>query len=266
MRLLACATTTVTAAALALSALAAPAHATVPAAVPAAGPATGPATGPARSVYGFAWADGKGHLRIVPKKAVRETRRTYALKTLPGARELRLDYTGAAYTRVTVACDLKETEGRVAVDAKGLGRTKCATEDLTDTLGLGPVPVRVEHRDGRATRVSEILAGAWPDPRTARGTIKRVNDTTVLFTTGGKRIKLGYSYTTTFHRTTATCGAGWLSGRPVNADRKGLGKKSCQWTDLTKALKTVRHPVLVKVDYTPGVDSLNEVWEVFGDA
>ncbi|GAA2211241.1 hypothetical protein GCM10009850_067000 [Nonomuraea monospora] len=217
-------------------------------------------------MYGFAWADGKGHLRIVPKTAARDSRVTYTLKSLPKAKELHLDYTRAAYGRVTVACDLKETEGRVAVDAKGLGRTKCKPAHLADQLGRGPVAVRVEHAGGKATRVNEILVGDWGTPRTARGTIKRVNDTTVLFATGGKTIKLGYTYTTAFHRTTARCGDGWLTGRPVNADKNGLGKKQCAWTDLTKALKGVKYPVLVKVDYTPGVNSLNEVWEVFGDA
>ncbi|MFC5830477.1 hypothetical protein [Nonomuraea insulae] len=233
MRLLACAT------ALALS---------VPA-TPAA---------PTAFVYGYAWPDGQGHLRVVPRSA--------ALKAVAGAKELRLDYTGAAYGRITVACDLKETEGRANVDAKGLGRTMCKPADLAATLGRGPVPVRVEHRGGKATRVNEILVKDWPDPRLAKGTLKRVNDTTVLFATGGKTVKLGYAYTTTFSRTTARCGDGWLAGRPVNASQNGLGKKDCTWKDLTKALKGVRHPVLVKIDYTPGVDSLNQVWEIFGDA
>ncbi|MEV4171712.1 hypothetical protein [Nonomuraea sp. NPDC049709] len=246
MRPLVCATV----AALALSAFTAPAQA-------------------ASSAYGYAWSDGKGHLRIVPKTATRVMRQgnvLHRLKTLSGAKELRLDYTGAAYARVTVACGLKETEGQVALDAKGLGRTACAPAHLRESLGRGPVPVRVEHRGGKATRVNEILVANWPGRRSATGTLKRVNDTTVVFATGGKKIKLGYSYSTVFHRTTARCGDGWLTGRPVNADRNGLGKKQCTWTDLTKALKGTRHPVLVKIDYTPGVDSLDEVWEVFGDA
>ncbi|AQZ68732.1 unnamed protein product [[Actinomadura] parvosata subsp. kistnae] len=220
----------------------------------------------ASAVYGFAWADGKGHLRIVPKSASRATRRTFAFKALPKAKELRLDYTKAAYGRVTTACDLKETEGRVAVDAKGLGRTKCTPAHLADELGSGPVPVRVEHAGGKATKVNEVLVASWGSPRTATGTIKRAGDTSVLLTTGGKQIKLGYAYTTAFYRTTARCGDAWLAGKPVNADRNGLGKKMCTWQDLTKALKGAAHPVLVKVDYTPGVDALNEVWEVYGDA
>ncbi|MBB6546040.1 hypothetical protein [Nonomuraea rubra] len=220
----------------------------------------------ATAVYGFAWADGKGHLRLVPKSATRASKTFYTFKALPKGKELRLDYTRAAYGRVTVACDLVETEGRIAVDAKGLGRTKCGPGDLTDTLARGPQPVRVEYRGGKATRVNEVLISGWGTPRTATGTIKRVNDTTVLFTTGGRTIKLGYTYMTTFYRTTAKCGDGWLAGRPVNAGRNGLGKKQCTWTDLTKALKGNRHPVLVKAGYTPLADSLNEVWEVFGDA
>ncbi|MFB4270273.1 hypothetical protein [Nonomuraea sp. GTA35] len=252
MRLLvACATAAATVS------LSTPAEAAVPLSTPAEA---------ATAVYGFAWADGKGHLRLVPKSATRASKRSYTFKTLHRALELRLDYTKAAYGRVTVACDLVETEGRIAVDGRGLGRTKCGPGDLTETLARGPVPVRVEYRGGKATRVNEILIADWGSPRTARGTVKRVNDTAVLFTAGGRTIKLGYTYTTAFHRTTARCGDGWLTGRPVNADRNGLGKKPCTWTDLTKALKGTRHPVLVKVDYTPGVDALNEVWEVFGDA
>ncbi|MFD0470146.1 hypothetical protein ACFQ0B_18810 [Nonomuraea thailandensis] len=115
----------------------------------------------ATAVYGFAWADGKGHLRIVPKSAARDSRVTYTLKSLPKAKELRLDHTRAAYGRVTVACDLKETEGRVAVDAKGLGRTACKPGHLAEQLGRGPVSVRVEYTGGRATRVNEILVGDW---------------------------------------------------------------------------------------------------------
>ncbi|GAA2868955.1 hypothetical protein GCM10020220_067910 [Nonomuraea rubra] len=140
----------------------------------------------ATAVYGFAWADGKGHLRLVPKSATRASKTFYTFKALPKGKELRLDYTRAAYGRVTVACDLVETEGRIAVDAKGLGRTKCGPGDLTDTLARGPQPVRVEYRGGKATRVNEVLISGWGTPRTATGTIKRVNDTTVLFTTGGQ--------------------------------------------------------------------------------
>ncbi|MEV0614973.1 hypothetical protein AB0I81_16730 [Nonomuraea sp. NPDC050404] len=232
------------------------------------GTLTVPAQAAATSAYGFAWDDGKGHLRVLPKSATRPTRTTHALKTRAGAKELRLDYTKAAYRRVTVACDLVETEGRVAVDGKGLGRTECATADLTATLGRGPVPVRVEYRGGKATRVSEILVPDRPAPRTAWGTIKRISDTAVEFAPrgGGKKIKLGYTYATGFYRTTATCGDGWLAGKPVNAGKDGLGKKQCEWTDLTKALKSARHPVLAQIGYSPNVDSLHEVWEFFGDA
>ncbi|MBF8188821.1 hypothetical protein ITP53_24410 [Nonomuraea sp. K274] len=246
MRLLACAT----AAVLTLSGLAVPAAAVT-------------------HVYGYAWSDGDGRLRVVPRSATRVTRQGHVfhrLKTVSGAKELRLDYTGASYGRVTVACDLKETEGHVALDAGGLGRTACEPAHLETELLAGPVPLRIEYRGGKATRVNEILVHDWPDPRPARGTISRINDTTVVFTAGDKKIKLGYTYTTAFHRTTARCGDGWLAGEPVNAAKSGLGRKPCAWTDLTKALKAARHPVLVKVDYTPGVGSLDQVWEVFGDA
>ncbi|MEQ4716722.1 hypothetical protein [Nonomuraea sp. B19D2] len=246
MRLLACAT------ALAMSFSAAPASAQA-----------------TEVVYGYAWADGEGHLRIVPKSATfvrKDGFLGYRLKAVTKAKEVRLGYTRASYGRVTVACDLKETEGRVALDAKGLGRTACKPGDLDDALGRGPVPLRVEYRGANAVKVNEFLVTEWPGSRTARGTLERVNDTTVLFATGGKQVKLGYTYATSFHRTTARCRDGWLAGEPVNADKKGLGKKSCTSADLTRALKTVKHPVLVKIDYTPGVDGVNEVWEVFGDA
>ncbi|TDD02199.1 hypothetical protein E1292_23955 [Nonomuraea deserti] len=250
MRPLACAT----AAALALSGIAAPAEA---------------AEATTKTVYGYAWSDGQGRLRITPKSASFVKQKGflgYRLKAAPRAKELRLDYSRAAYGRITVACDLKETEGRVAVDRKGLGRTRCSPRDLSAELGRGPVPVRVEHRGGKATRVNEFVVADRPDQRSARGTIKRIDDTTVVFASGGKKIKLGYTYATSFYRTTAHCGSGWLTGRPVNADANGLGKKPCTPAHLTKALRTVRHPVLVKIEYTPGADSLDQVWEVFGDA
>jgi hypothetical protein len=220
-------------------------------------------------VYGYAWADGKGHLRIVPKSATfvnRKGFKGYHLKAVPGAKELRLDYTKAAFRRVTVACDLKETEGRVALDAKGLGRTVCAPRHLADQLGRGVTPLRIRYEGGKAVAINEILVGNWPNSRTAEGTIKRINDTTVLFETGGKKIKLGYAYTTYFYRVTKGCRDGWLSGRPVNADRDGLGQKSCDHTDLTKVLKPLKHPVLAQLRYSAEVGGIDEVWEVYGDA
>ncbi|GAA3234092.1 hypothetical protein [Nonomuraea helvata] len=246
MRLLACT------AALAMGCFAVPAHAEA-----------------TKVVYGYAWADGTGHLRVVPKSAAfvrKDGFVGYRLKAVTGAKEVRLGYTRASYGRVTVACDLKETEGQVALDAKGLGRTACKPGDLDDSLDRGPVPLRVEYQGSRAVRINEFLVQGWPAARTARGTLKRVNDSTVLFATGGKQVKLGYTYATSFHRTTARCQDAWLAGKPVNADKNGLGKKSCTAADLTRALKTAKHPVLVKIDYTPGVDGVNEVWEVFGDA
>ncbi|SDJ53248.1 hypothetical protein SAMN05421874_102121 [Nonomuraea maritima] len=232
--------------------------------------ATQTAASPSGVVYGWAWSDGQGHLRIVPKAEsfVKQSSgfTGYQLKDVPGAEEVRLDYGAATFGRVTVECGLKETEGNVALDAKGLGRTACTPADLTDGLERGPVALRAEYRTGKATRINEILVSDWPDLRTATGTIQRVNDTTVLLSTGGKQVKLGYSFATAFYRTTAGCGDGWLTGRPVNADKDGLGKKQCSADDLTAALAKLHDPVRVKVDYTPGVDSLEQVWEVFGDA
>lgn len=232
--------------------------------------ATQAATAPSGVVYGWAWSDGQGRLRVVPKAESFVKQPSgfvgYQLKEIPGAEELSLDYGAATFGRVTVECGLKETEGNVALDAKGLGRTMCAPADLTDGLKRGPVALRAEYRAGKATRVNEILVSDWPDLRTATGTIQRVNDTTVLLSTGGKQVKLGYSFATAFFRATAGCGDGWLTGKPVNADKDGLGKKQCSADDLTAALAKVHDPVRVKVEYTPGVDSLEQVWEVFGDA
>ncbi|TMR21646.1 hypothetical protein ETD86_14570 [Nonomuraea turkmeniaca] len=224
-------------------------------------------------VYGYAWADGQGHLRIVPKSAtfVKATGGFvgYRLKPVSGAKEVRLDYTKAtklAFGRVTVACDLKETEGRVAVDRKGLGRTACKPADLAAGLQRGVTPLRVEYRGSMAVKINEFLVDNWPNSRTGRGTIKRINDNSVLFATGGKTIKLGYSYTTFFYRATARCPDGWLAGEPVNAGKNGLGKMSCSAADLTKVLKSQKHPVLVQLRYSPEVGGIDEVWEIYGDA
>ncbi|MFE3448439.1 hypothetical protein ACFXJ8_05840 [Nonomuraea sp. NPDC059194] len=214
--------------------------------------------------YGFAWADGKGVLRITPARAslVKEHGiLRYKLKAVAGAKEIRLDYTKAAYRRITVACDLVETEGHVALDGKGLGRTKCGPADLAFTLQRGPAPVRVDYSGKQAVTVSEFLTD-WGEAKTAYGTIKRINDTTVSF----KGIKLGYTHAVGFNRVTASCSSGWLSGRPVNADHDGLGTKHCAAAHLTKVLKAQQHPVLVKADYNPLSGELQEVWEVFGDA
>ncbi|WP_219471891.1 hypothetical protein [Nonomuraea rhizosphaerae] len=214
--------------------------------------------------YGWAWRVGGTELRITPMTAAYR-RPHYTFHPIRGAKELRLDYSKAAYRRVTVACDLKETEGRVAVDRKGLGTTACKPRDLSFTLDQSPTSVRVEYRGSKAVKVSELFANT-PRTRSVRGTIKRIDDSTLLFTGQGTKIKLGYTWVTTFHRTTKGCGDGWLSGRPVNADRNGLGKKTCRNVHLTAALKNVRHPVLVKLDYTPDVNQVHDVWEVFGDA
>ncbi|MCA2225793.1 hypothetical protein [Nonomuraea aurantiaca] len=215
-------------------------------------------------VYGYAWATGTTEIRVTPMAATYR-KPLHTFKAVPGAKELRLDYAKAAFRRVTVACDLKETEGRVAIDRKGLGTTVCKPDALTDKLASGPAPVRVEYRGTEAVKINEVLA-KWTEPRTARGTVKRVDDTTVLFTRAGRTVKLGYTNLMSFARTTRRCGDGWLAGRPVNADGHGLGKKACGSRDFTKALKSVGHPVLVQVDYVPDVNELSGVREVFGDA
>ncbi|MEU4233425.1 hypothetical protein AB0F17_54850 [Nonomuraea sp. NPDC026600] len=217
-----------------------------------------------KAVYGWAWSTGVTGIRITPMAATYR-KPLHTFKAVPGAKELRLDYAKAAFRRVTVACDLKETEGKVALDRAGLGTTVCEPRDLTADLASGPSAVRVEYRGTKAVKISEVLAHG-PEPRTTRGTVKRIDDTTVLFTGAGRTLKLGYTNLMTFGRTTRRCGDGWLAGKPVNADKHGLGKKPCQASDFAQALKSVGHPVLVQVDYVPQVNELSGVREVFGDA
>ncbi|GGK73412.1 hypothetical protein Sme01_06930 [Sphaerisporangium melleum] len=211
------------------------------------------------AVYGFAWADGTGVLRVLPVKATLNRRSgppRYTFSPIPGAKERRIDYSRAEFRRVTSACDLKETEGVVKVDAKGLGTTRCKPADLAFALGLGPTPVKISL--GAKKRVYEVLALPGSS-KTAYGTIRRVNDTTVLFTRGKKSIRLGYT-ALTFTRTTRSCGSPWLADRS-NAQKNGLGRKDCTGADFTKALKALKRPVLAKIDYTSLSNQLNQVWE-----
>jgi hypothetical protein len=221
-----------------------------------------------RIVYGHAWADGSGHLRVLPQSATAVKRAgnvLYRLKAIPKAKELRLRYSGTDYRRVATACNLKETEGQISVDRNGFGRTSCGSSHLATTLGFGPVAVRVQYTGGKAVKVSEFLP--YPSKLSlVRGTVKRVDDRTVLFTRGGKTVKLGYTHGLAFSRVTARCDAGWLTGRPVNADRDGLGTKGCRAADFAAALKKLAHPVLVQIDYQPVSGQVFQVWEVFGDA
>ncbi|NUR83156.1 MAG: hypothetical protein HOY71_03605 [Nonomuraea sp.] len=214
--------------------------------------------------WGYAWSDGATGLRFTPRLATYH-KPVHTLKTIKGAKELRLDYSAAAYRRITVACDLKETEGSVAIDAQGLGKTRCKPSDLTASLQRGYVPVRVEYSGTKATKVTEFVPGVVP-AIVADGTIKRIDDRTIAFTRKGKTIRLRYSFDASFLRVTAGCGDGWLTGKPVNADRNGLGRKGCSAADLTKVLRGVRYPVLARLDYEPMSGAVREVTEWFRDA
>ncbi|MDR8409972.1 hypothetical protein MTP10_14640 [Nonomuraea sp. 3-1Str] len=237
-----------------------------PAAPAAATAATRPAQAEAKTeaVFGYAWADGAGRLRVTPRAATYR-KPLHRFTAIAGARRLTLDYTGAAYRRVTVACDLKETEGQIAIDGRGRGTTRCAPGDLTESLRGGPVPVHVEHRDGRAVTVSEVLVQPSPS-RVVRGTLRPAGDSAVLFTRAGRTVRLGYTRAAAFSRVTRGCRDGWLTGEPVNADANGLGRKACTGADLAGALRGVRHPVAVRVDYVPLSEEVQQVWEVYGDA
>ncbi|WP_406311763.1 hypothetical protein OHA77_24060 [Streptosporangium sp. NBC_01639] len=234
-------------------------------AVCATGLVTTPASASAsEAFYGFAWADGATTLRITPAKAVLVKGHgapRYKLTPVSGAKERRLNYSGADFRRITAECRLKESEGVVRVDGKGLGTTRCRAGDLTFALGLGPVPIRVS--PGTTKRIHEILATP-SGSKTAYGTIRRQNDTTVVFTAGGRSVKLGYT-ALSFSRVTGRCGDGWLTNH-VNARHDGLGTKECTTSVFTKILKGVKYPVLAKVDYNPGTGQLLQVWEVFADA
>lgn len=238
-------------AALLLAGLGVPAQASTP-----------PAT---KTVYGYAWADGKGTLRITPVAATRVKKQGivyHSLTAIRGAKEVaKLDYSRADFRRLTVKCDLKETEGHLALSAKGLGTTRCKPADLTFTMALAPNPVRVVYTGNIVLEVREFLPAKYYT-KTARGTIKRVDDDTIAF---GSR-QLSYTWRLTFNRVTAKCQDGWLTGKPVNADDDGLGTKGCTNRDFTRVMKPVQHPVLSVVHYNPFSNELLSVWEVFGDA
>jgi hypothetical protein len=211
-------------------------------------------------IYGFAWADGTGTLRITPAKATLDRREgppRYTFRPIPGAQERQIDYSRVDFRRITSECGLKETEGVVKLDAQGLGTTRCKPSDLDFALSLGPTPVKISLDTTESIR--EVLA-APGDSKTDSGTIQRVNDTTVLFTKGKTSIKLGYT-DLLFSRITGSCGAAW-SADHVNAGKNGLGDKICTGADFTTALKSLQHPVSAKLDYIPLSGQLNEVWEV----
>ena len=245
MRLLVCATAL---SATALCALAIPADATS-----------------TKTVYGCAWSTGATGIRITPMAATYR-KPLHTFKAVPGAKELRLDYAKAAFRRVTVACDLKETEGaRGDSTARAWAPPSAEPRDLTADLASGPSAVRVSTAAPRPSRsVKCSPTGPIPAPPAARSSGSTTPRSCSPRRAG--RLKLGYTNLMTFGRTTRRCGDGWLAGKPVNADRHGLGKKPCQSRDFTKALKSVGHPVLVQVDYVPHVQRTLRVREVFGDA
>lgn len=216
------------------------------------------------TVYGYAWADGKGALRVTPVSATLVKKNGvlfHRLKAIPGAEELKLGYDTADFRRLTAGCELKETEGRLALDAKGLGKTRCGPKDLAFTLQLAPNPVRIVYQGSKAVKVNEFLP-AKHYTKTAKGTIERIDDDTIAF----RSLELSYTWRLSFSRVTAKCSAGWLAGKPVNADDDGLGTKNCGHRDFTRVLKPVAHPVLAEVEYNPFSNELLGVWEVFGDA
>jgi hypothetical protein len=225
-----------------------------------ASPAVAANASTTKVVYGFAWADGSHTLRITPLKPKLVKANgvlTYKLSSIAGAKEQRIKYSGADFRRVAGACDLKETEGIVKLDGKGLGRTRCKDSDLAFALSLGPAPVRISL--GSRVVVQEFLAPATK-PKTASGTIKRVNDNTITFSQGGKTIKLGYTFLG-FNRVTKRCGDRWLANR-AHTSHAGLGTEACDQASFTKALKTAKKPVRAKVYYDSLRGNLMEAWEV----
>nr|WP_062335642.1 hypothetical protein [Herbidospora sakaeratensis] len=221
------------------------------------------ATAKTQTIYGYAWADGSNHLRITPAKAKLVTQhgvRRYKLTTVPGAKERRVFTDGVRFRRITTACDLKETEGRIRQDKKGLGTTDCDALDLKFVLSLGPTPVKITITPSLTT-VAEFLA-VPTNPVTAYGQLTRVDDRTVLFKRSGRAaVKLRYTHLG-FNRVTKSCSDGWTANVPN--EEAGIGTKPCSATAFRKA---IRHagPVTVKVYYQPVSGHLWEVWEALGD-
>lgn len=242
-------------------------------------PAT-PAAEPSRptsTVYGFARADGPGTMIISPRRATRDKNR-YRVEAIRSAGDVRVTFAPSLdYRRITVACDLKETEGKIAIDAKALGATRCAANDLDFTLSLGPVPVRVTYdpASGAAVQAQEFL---YPpdDPRTAFGTIAPAGKGAVQFTPyavkrvpsmgysftkkSGEPITLPYTGTMIFFRVGRSCGDN--SVQPTSTDRDGIGMRQCSSTDLAGALGALKE-MQVKVDYLAASGEVMEIHEVY---
>ncbi|KAA9374674.1 hypothetical protein F5972_31065 [Microbispora cellulosiformans] len=231
----------------------------------------------AKVAYGWAWPDGKGKLRIVPRAAKPVTMhygiRSFRLKPLAGAKEIRLDYSSASFYRTSVTCDARDNGGKYAVSAKGLGKTACAPGDLAFVLTLGPTLVRIAYSGTKASTIHQFWPGvATERPKIAFGTLRYLGDGTpgpsisgiVSFTPeGGKPMKLGYDWTAGFNRITEACNADWLTrGDPRNADEEGVGSIACDARQMTAVLKRLKRPVLVKVHYSPLAERMNQLWEV----
>ncbi|GII95724.1 hypothetical protein [Sinosporangium siamense] len=215
-------------------------------------------------VYGYAWSDGPSTLRVAPAKAkikrVKGVAPQHELTPIARALERQIDYTDVDFRRVTAKCDLKETEGVAKVDRDGLGTTPCKAADLAFALELGPVPVRFTPPATAGGRpvIHELLTPPR-DQKSAYGTLKRHNNTTVIFQRGKSSAKLGYTIVT-FNRTTKGCADAWAAGTR-NAGPGGLGTKLCDTRALTKTLKRSTAPVCAKVDYDPVSGQLFQIWE-----
>ncbi len=225
-------------------------------------PATA-ASAKTQTIYGYAWADGSNHLRITPAKAKLVTSsgiRRYKLTSVAGAKERRIFTDGVRYRRITTACDLKETEGRIRQDKKGLGTTDCDALDLKFVLSLGPQPVKITITPSLTT-VAEFLATPT-NPVTAYGSMKSLDSRTVVFYRPGKKaIKLRYTGLG-FNRVTKSCNDGWTANVPN--EEAGIGTKPCNAAAFRKAIKNTG-PVKVKAYYQPVSGHLWEVWEALGD-
>ncbi|GIH69555.1 hypothetical protein [Sphaerimonospora thailandensis] len=248
--------------------------------------ATGPTAAPAqasspRIAYGWAWPDGAGKLRIVPRAAKLVTMhygiKSYRLKPLAGAKEIRLDYSSASFYRTSVTCDARDNGGKYAVSAKGLGKTACAPGDLAFIFTLGPTLVRIAYDGTKATTIHQFWPGVATERlKTAFGALRYLGDGTpgpsisgiVSFTPeGGQPMKLGYDEMAGFTRITEVCSADWLTGGdPRNADGEGVGSIACNARQMTAVLKRLKHPVLVKVSYSPLAGGISRLWEVSREA
>ncbi|WP_214413634.1 hypothetical protein [Sphaerisporangium fuscum] len=217
--------------------------------------AAGRAGSESQVAYGVARPGAAGGLTVSVRSAAFGTADRFAaywLGAVRPAKTLKLTFGSSVdYRRITTACDLKETEGHVNMDGVRLGATRCHASDLTDTLKLGALPVRVAYdpATGAVSQVRELLAFVErPKLLTSFAQVTgftasslTVQPTTVNKKTAGSPLRIDYTEGMTFYRTSATCsGNGGVLGDVSKADKNGLGTTRCTPLDMYAALKRLK--------------------------